>query len=164
MFDCEYPPQKSSCIWLLKSLTIIHFKVEQIYEKKVPKHLQVSVDVLADCDPRVPQHLRSGHWTSPSAALAWRFPGEKKTIIADCWREFRVEHSHWSRSIDILWNYWMFQEYTNLFFVCLFTCEMLLKMYALGLSGYMVSLFNRSGSLRSDESSKYLWVFSDLIS
>ena len=38
----------------------------------------------------------------------------------------------------------MFQEYTNLFFVCLFTCEMLLKMYALGLSGYMVSLFNRS--------------------
>lgn len=37
-----------------------------------------------------------------------------------------------------------FQEYTNLFFVCLFTCEMLLKMYALGLAGYMVSLFNRS--------------------
>jgi len=36
-----------------------------------------------------------------------------------------------------------FQEYTNLFFVCLFTFEMLLKMYALGLSGYMVSLFNR---------------------
>jgi len=36
-----------------------------------------------------------------------------------------------------------FQEYTNLFFVCLFTCEMILKMYALGLSGYMVSLFNR---------------------
>jgi len=36
-----------------------------------------------------------------------------------------------------------FQEYTNLFFVCLFTCEMMLKMYALGLSGYMVSLFNR---------------------
>ena len=37
----------------------------------------------------------------------------------------------------------LLQEYTNLFFVCLFTCEMLLKMYALGLSGYMVSLFNR---------------------
>ena len=37
----------------------------------------------------------------------------------------------------------LFQEYTNLFFVCLFTCEMALKMYALGLSGYMVSLFNR---------------------
>jgi voltage-dependent calcium channel L type alpha-1D len=36
-----------------------------------------------------------------------------------------------------------FQEYTNLFFVCLFTCEMLLKMYALGFTGYMVSLFNR---------------------
>jgi voltage-dependent calcium channel L type alpha-1D len=36
-----------------------------------------------------------------------------------------------------------FQEYVNLFFVCLFTCEMLLKMYALGFSGYMVSLFNR---------------------
>merc|ERR1719204_1481362 len=36
-----------------------------------------------------------------------------------------------------------FQEYTNLFFVCIFTCEMLLKMYALGFSGYTVSLFNR---------------------
>merc|ERR1711970_836094 len=36
-----------------------------------------------------------------------------------------------------------FQEYTNLFFVCLFTGEMLMKMYALGFSGYMVSLFNR---------------------
>ena len=41
-----------------------------------------------------------------------------------------------------------FQEYTNLFFVCLFTCEMLLKMYALGFSGYMVSLFNRSSNLQ----------------
>merc|ERR1712128_188637 len=36
-----------------------------------------------------------------------------------------------------------FQEWVNLIFVCLFTFEMLLKMYALGLSGYMVSLFNR---------------------
>jgi len=36
-----------------------------------------------------------------------------------------------------------FQEYTNLFFVCLFTGEMFMKMYALGFSGYMVSLFNR---------------------
>ena len=43
-----------------------------------------------------------------------------------------------------LLHHYMLQEYTNLFFVCLFTCEMLLKMYALGLSGYMVSLFNRS--------------------
>ena len=36
-----------------------------------------------------------------------------------------------------------FQEYTNLTFVCLFTFEMLLKMYALGFNGYMMSLFNR---------------------
>ena len=36
-----------------------------------------------------------------------------------------------------------FQEYTNLTFVCLFTFEMLLKMYALGFSGYMMSLFNK---------------------
>jgi voltage-dependent calcium channel L type alpha-1D len=36
-----------------------------------------------------------------------------------------------------------FQEYTNLFFVVLFTIEMLVKMYALGFSGYLVSLFNR---------------------
>lgn len=36
-----------------------------------------------------------------------------------------------------------FQDYTNLFFVVLFTCEMLLKMYSLGFQGYFVSLFNR---------------------
>ncbi|XP_069194602.1 muscle calcium channel subunit alpha-1 [Procambarus clarkii] len=36
-----------------------------------------------------------------------------------------------------------FQDYTNLFFVVLFTCEMMLKMYSLGFQGYFVSLFNR---------------------
>ncbi|XP_077296961.1 ca[2+]-channel protein alpha[[1]] subunit D [Arctopsyche grandis] len=36
-----------------------------------------------------------------------------------------------------------FQEYTNTFFVALFTLEMLLKMYSLGFQGYFVSLFNR---------------------
>ncbi|XP_026834081.1 voltage-dependent calcium channel type D subunit alpha-1 isoform X2 [Drosophila erecta] len=36
-----------------------------------------------------------------------------------------------------------FQEYTNVFFIGLFTCEMLLKMYSLGFQGYFVSLFNR---------------------
>merc|ERR550539_2054238 len=48
-----------------------------------------------------------------------------------------TEHHHQPPWLDD------FQEYTNLFFVCLFTCEMLLKMYALGLAGYMLSLFNR---------------------
>ncbi|XP_062707905.1 muscle calcium channel subunit alpha-1 isoform X1 [Aedes albopictus] len=36
-----------------------------------------------------------------------------------------------------------FQEYTNMFFVALFSMEMLLKMYSLGFQGYFVSLFNR---------------------
>ncbi|XP_039297401.1 voltage-dependent calcium channel type D subunit alpha-1 isoform X4 [Nilaparvata lugens] len=36
-----------------------------------------------------------------------------------------------------------FQEHTNMFFVALFTMEMLLKMYSLGFQGYFVSLFNR---------------------
>ncbi|XP_036335354.1 muscle calcium channel subunit alpha-1 isoform X1 [Rhagoletis pomonella] len=41
--------------------------------------------------------------------------------------------------------YWLdeFQEYTNIFFIGLFTCEMMLKMYSLGFQGYFVSLFNR---------------------
>ncbi|KAJ8301679.1 hypothetical protein KUTeg_020666 [Tegillarca granosa] len=39
-----------------------------------------------------------------------------------------------------------FQEVANLFFVALFTLEMLLKMYSLGLQGYFVSLFNRFDS------------------
>ncbi|XP_052745173.1 muscle calcium channel subunit alpha-1 isoform X6 [Bicyclus anynana] len=40
---------------------------------------------------------------------------------------------------------WMdyFQEYGNAIFVALFTLEMLVKMYSLGLQGYFVSLFNR---------------------
>ena len=54
--------------------------------------------------------------------------------------QVRRNHNHWLTDCDCC----LLQEYTNLFFVCLFTCEMLLKMYALGLSGYMVSLFNRS--------------------
>uniref|UniRef100_T1GVR3 Voltage-dependent L-type calcium channel subunit alpha n=1 Tax=Megaselia scalaris TaxID=36166 RepID=T1GVR3_MEGSC len=36
-----------------------------------------------------------------------------------------------------------FQNNTNLFFITLFTCEMILKMYSLGIQGYFVSLFNR---------------------
>merc|ERR1712106_970043 len=48
-----------------------------------------------------------------------------------------TEHHHQPLWLD------EFQEWVNLIFVCLFTFEMLLKMYALGLSGYMVSLFNR---------------------
>ncbi|KAG8287508.1 hypothetical protein J6590_036381 [Homalodisca vitripennis] len=36
-----------------------------------------------------------------------------------------------------------FQEATNMFFIALFTLEMLLKMYTLGFQGYFVSLFNR---------------------
>ncbi|XP_050528815.1 muscle calcium channel subunit alpha-1-like isoform X2 [Daktulosphaira vitifoliae] len=36
-----------------------------------------------------------------------------------------------------------FQEVTNVFFITLFTMEMLLKMYSLGIQGYFVSLFNR---------------------
>ncbi|XP_041350166.1 muscle calcium channel subunit alpha-1-like isoform X2 [Gigantopelta aegis] len=39
-----------------------------------------------------------------------------------------------------------FQAIANLFFVILFTMEMLLKMYSLGFQGYFVSLFNRFDS------------------
>ncbi|XP_012282191.2 muscle calcium channel subunit alpha-1 isoform X1 [Orussus abietinus] len=36
-----------------------------------------------------------------------------------------------------------FQEVTNVFFIALFSMEMMLKMYSLGFQGYFVSLFNR---------------------
>ncbi|XP_034935060.1 muscle calcium channel subunit alpha-1 isoform X4 [Chelonus insularis] len=36
-----------------------------------------------------------------------------------------------------------FQEVTNMFFIALFSMEMMLKMYSLGFQGYFVSLFNR---------------------
>jgi len=37
-------------------------------------------------------------------------------------------------------------EITNLFFIGLFTVEMLVKMYSVGLQGYFVSMFNRFDS------------------
>ena len=58
--------------------------------------------------------------------------------------QVRIEQSSLCQCVSVTVTVTVLQEYTNLFFVCLFTCEMLLKMYALGLSGYMVSLFNRS--------------------
>ncbi|KAL1129887.1 hypothetical protein AAG570_012831, partial [Ranatra chinensis] len=48
-----------------------------------------------------------------------------------------TEHYHQPQWLD------QFQEITNIFFVALFTMEMLLKMYSLGFQGYFVSLFNR---------------------
>ncbi|KAK9884321.1 hypothetical protein WA026_005271 [Henosepilachna vigintioctopunctata] len=39
-----------------------------------------------------------------------------------------------------------FQDITNIFFITLFTIEMLLKMYSLGIQGYFVSQFNRFDS------------------
>ncbi|XP_061380425.1 muscle calcium channel subunit alpha-1 isoform X2 [Danaus plexippus] len=47
------------------------------------------------------------------------------------------EHYHQPTWLD------HFQEYGNAMFVALFTLEMLVKMYSLGLQGYFVSLFNR---------------------
>ncbi|XP_039761225.1 muscle calcium channel subunit alpha-1-like isoform X7 [Pararge aegeria] len=47
------------------------------------------------------------------------------------------EHYHQPPWLDY------FQEYGNAIFVALFTLEMLVKMYSLGLQGYFVSLFNR---------------------
>ncbi|KAF8789752.1 Voltage-dependent calcium channel type D like protein [Argiope bruennichi] len=47
------------------------------------------------------------------------------------------EHHHQPEWLD------KFQESCNIVFVALFTCEMFLKLYSLGLQGYFVSLFNR---------------------
>ncbi|ODM95155.1 Voltage-dependent calcium channel type D subunit alpha-1 [Orchesella cincta] len=51
-----------------------------------------------------------------------------------------TEHYHQPSWLDD------FQEVTNIFFVILFTLEMLLKMFSLGFQGYFVSLFNRFDS------------------
>ncbi|XP_033213450.1 voltage-dependent calcium channel type D subunit alpha-1-like [Belonocnema kinseyi] len=48
-----------------------------------------------------------------------------------------TEHYHQPRWLDD------FQEITNIFFIALFSMEMMLKMYSLGFQGYFVSLFNR---------------------
>ncbi|KAL0102109.1 hypothetical protein PUN28_018567 [Cardiocondyla obscurior] len=48
-----------------------------------------------------------------------------------------TEHYHQPTWLD------KFQEVTNMFFIVLFSMEMMLKMYSLGFQGYFVSLFNR---------------------
>lgn len=48
-----------------------------------------------------------------------------------------TEHHHQPPYLDV------FQDETNVVFVALFTLEMLLKMYSLGIQGYFMSLFNR---------------------
>ena len=44
-----------------------------------------------------------------------------------------------------------FQEYTNLFFVVLFTCEMFLKLYSLGLSVSIFFLNHFARTLKNDQ-------------
>merc|ERR1719204_2107395 len=62
------------------------------------------------------------------------------------WQKRTKSFEKWNRKMrrearKICKSQWMF--WLIVILVCLFTCEMLLKMYALGFSGYMVSLFNR---------------------
>lgn len=45
--------------------------------------------------------------------------------------------------MEFCYRFDYFTDQTNMFFVALFTMEMLLKMYSLGFQGYFVSLFNR---------------------
>ena len=65
----------------LKSKIDFSPQMEPVDEAAVSQHLQVAVDVLADRDSRLPEHLRARHWASPSAALAWWFPGEWTIIV-----------------------------------------------------------------------------------
>jgi len=98
----------------------------------------------------------------PSAETCW----QRATKIIERWnrksrrncrRAVKSQAMFWFIIILVFLNTWVlatehynqpdwleqFQEITNMFFVVLFTLEMLLKMYALGFQGYFVSLFNR---------------------
>merc|ERR1719403_86070 len=116
--------------------------------------LQQVVDAKVTDETRKPRkHIRQTPWQKRMKRFEkWNRSMRKKcrNICKSQWMFWLIvtlvflntcvlatEHHHQPEWLD------NFQEYTNLFFVCLFTCEMLLKMYALGLSGYMVSLFNR---------------------
>ena len=58
-------------------IIFIFVQMEQVNEKEVSEYLQVSVDVLADRDSRVPEHLRPRHGASSSASVAGWLPGER---------------------------------------------------------------------------------------
>ena len=59
---------------------------------------------------------------------------------------FRIRKNKLFCCLNLIYLFFFFFfkiEIANLFFVVLFTLEMLLKMYSLGFQGYFVSLFNR---------------------
>ncbi|KAG6459691.1 hypothetical protein O3G_MSEX011542 [Manduca sexta] len=94
-----------------------------------------------------------------SIGIAWRkdFDKVNRRMKRACRRAVKSQTFYWLIIVLVFLNtvvlasehyqqpHWLdhFQEYGNAFFVALFTLEMLVKMYSLGLQGYFVSLFNR---------------------
>ncbi|KAF0300190.1 Muscle calcium channel subunit alpha-1 [Amphibalanus amphitrite] len=92
--------------------------------------LNLVLGVLSGCNRRMKRGCR---WAVKSQAFYW-------LIIILVFLNTGVlatEHYHQPPWLD------HFQEVTNLFFIVLFTIEMIIKMYALGFQNYFVSLFNR---------------------
>ncbi|XP_047037317.1 muscle calcium channel subunit alpha-1-like isoform X2 [Helicoverpa zea] len=86
-----------------------------------------------------------------------RFDKVNRRLRRQCRKAVKSQTFYWAIIVLVFLNtlvlatehhdqpHWLdhFQNYANYFFVVLFTMEMLVKMYALGLQGYFVSLFNR---------------------
>lgn len=82
--------------------------------------------------------------------MYWIFIKFKVSWILRWWETWNILTFTDDLTITILISNYVcifsLSELANIFFVILFTLEMLLKMYSLGFQGYFVSLFNRFDS------------------
>lgn len=102
-----------------------------------------------ECDERVREH-----WTKNLKKMLGR---ANRRARRACRRAVKSQAFYWTIILLVFLNTCVcatehhrqapfldeFQNKTNLVFVTLFTLEMLLKMYSLGIQGYFMSLFNR---------------------
>lgn len=109
-----------------------------------------SIDQMGDeCDERVREH-----WTKIMKKDLQR---ANRRARRACRRAVKSQAFYWTIILLVFLNTGVlatehhhqplylndFQRQTNMVFVALFTLEMLLKMYSLGIQGYFMSLFNR---------------------
>lgn len=108
------------------------------------------IDQMGDeCDERVREH-----WTENMKKILSR---ANRRARRACRRAVKSQAFYWTIILLVFLNTGVlatehhrqpaflneFQSNTNIVFVALFTLEMLLKMYSLGIRGYFMSLFNR---------------------
>ncbi|XP_076351266.1 muscle calcium channel subunit alpha-1-like isoform X2 [Tachypleus tridentatus] len=120
----------------------------------VTKQNDVDAGEKIEGDRTSVENLRPPSWW---ATKSKQFAKQNRRLRRACRKGVKSQAFYWIVIILVFFNTftlasehyqqpeWLdhFQEVANMFFVVLFSVEMLLKMYSLGFQGYFVSLFNR---------------------